>query len=45
MRDSTGAFLEAMGLAVRTYESALEFLETCELGQSGCIVADYDMPE
>ncbi|MEJ0027142.1 MAG: response regulator [Rhizomicrobium sp.] len=44
VRDSTGAFLEAMGLAVRTYESALEFLETFQPDQSGCIVADYDMP-
>ncbi|MEI9991961.1 MAG: response regulator [Rhizomicrobium sp.] len=44
VRDSTGAFLEAIGLTVRTYASALEFLDKFESDRSGCIVADYDMP-
>ena len=44
VRDSTGAFLEAMGWAVQTYESALDFLHKFDLGWSGCVIADYDMP-
>ncbi len=44
VRDSTGAFLEAMGYTVRTNASALEFLEGYQQDQSGCLVADYDMP-
>jgi FixJ family two-component response regulator len=33
-----------MGLSVRTFASALEFLENFPLDQRGCVVADYDMP-
>ena len=44
VRDSTGAFLEAMGYRVQTHASALEFLEKFVPDQSGCIIADYDMP-
>jgi len=44
VRDSTGAFLEAMGMAVEAHPSALEFLEKFTPEVHGCVIADYDMP-
>ncbi|MEI9993355.1 MAG: response regulator [Rhizomicrobium sp.] len=44
VRDSTGAFLEAMGMAVRTHASALDFLAQFDPDARGCVIADYDMP-
>ena len=45
MRDSLVFLLEASGLAARTYESALSFLEQLDPTGSGVVVTDVRMPE
>ena len=45
MRDSLSFLLESTDIAVRTYESALEFLRGIESVQPGVIVTDVRMPE
>lgn len=44
VRDSLQWLLESVGLNVKTFENALEFLESFEPGISGCIVLDVRMP-
>jgi two-component system, LuxR family, response regulator FixJ len=41
---STAGFLTAKGFSVRTYASALDFLETIGPETAGCIVTDVRMP-
>jgi FixJ family two-component response regulator len=50
--DDDGPFLLAMsrllrasGYAVKTYESAADFLAQCDADEPGCVVADLQMPE
>jgi two-component system response regulator FixJ len=45
MRDSLSYLLESTNIAVRTYESALEFLRQLDSIEAGCIVTDVRMPE
>jgi two-component system response regulator FixJ len=45
VRDSLSYMLDAVGIAVRTYDSAISFLEQIELVGPGCIVTDVRMPE
>ena len=45
MRDSLAFLLDTAGLQARTYESALQFLETLETVPAGVIVTDIRMPE
>jgi two-component system response regulator FixJ len=45
MRDSLSYLLESTDIAVRTYESALEFLNGIDSVGAGCIVTDVRMPE
>lgn len=44
VRDSLLWLLESVGLKVKTFENALDFLEGMESGASGCIVLDVRMP-
>ena len=44
MRDSLAFLLECAGLQVRTYDSALAFLDRLEKMERGCIVTDIRMP-
>ncbi|MGE5502879.1 MAG: response regulator transcription factor [Actinomycetota bacterium] len=44
VRESLAVLLEASGWRVRTYASALEFLEAVQPSWRGCIVADVRMP-
>jgi two-component system response regulator FixJ len=45
MRDSLSYLLESTDIAVRTYESAVEFLRQIDSAEPGCIVTDVRMPE
>lgn len=45
VRDSLAFVLETGGLTVRTYESALHFLQQIDQLGTGCIVTDIRMPE
>jgi len=45
VRDSLAFLLETEGMAVRTYESALQFLAVADTAAPGCIVTDVRMPE
>lgn len=44
MRDSLRWLLESVGLSVRTYATATEFLREYEPSQPGCLVLDVRMP-
>lgn len=44
MRSSLRWLLESEGLAVETYETAEDFLDTCDPRRSGCLVLDVRMP-
>jgi two-component system, LuxR family, response regulator FixJ len=45
VRDSLAFLLEAAELTVRTYESAVQFLEQVSALGGGCVVTDIRMPE
>jgi two-component system response regulator FixJ len=45
MRDSLAFLLTTAGLASRTYDSALAFLEALPAAAPGCVVTDIRMPE
>ena len=45
VRDSLAFLLETADLSVRTYASAMEFLEAVPTMPHGCIVTDVRMPE
>ncbi|MDB5437905.1 MAG: response regulator [Caulobacteraceae bacterium] len=45
VRDSLAFVLETSGMTVRTYESALEFLEQLDRLGTGCIITDIRMPD
>lgn len=45
MRDSVAFLLETADLQVKTYESAVAFLENAGALEPGCIVTDVRMPE
>lgn len=45
VRDSLAFVLESGGLSVRTYESALHFLQHVDRLGTGCIVTDIRMPD
>lgn len=45
MRDSLEFLFDTAGLAARTYESALVFLEALGEATQGCVVTDVRMPE
>ncbi|MEO8115339.1 MAG: response regulator FixJ [Phenylobacterium sp.] len=45
MRDSLSFLLEAASIPVRTYESAVQFLEQIDQLSPGCIITDVRMPE
>lgn len=45
MRDSLEFLFQTADLPVRTYESALAFLDQAREGVSGCVVTDVRMPE
>ncbi len=44
VQDSLRELLEAANLAVKTYGSGLEFLETHRAPSDGCLVLDLDLP-
>jgi len=44
-RDSIAFLLDCAGLAVRSYESAVEFLNAVPTMEHGCIITDVRMPE
>jgi FixJ family two-component response regulator len=44
MRDSLRWLLESVGLSVRTYATAADFLREYESSQPGCLVLDVRMP-
>lgn len=44
MRSSLRWLLESEGLAVETYETAEDFLDTCDPSRVGCLVLDVRMP-
>ena len=44
-RDSLAFLLDCAGLAVRSYESAVEFLNAVPTMEHGCIITDVRMPE
>jgi FixJ family two-component response regulator len=44
MRDSLRWLLESVGLSVRTYATAAEFLDDHDPAQPGCLVLDVRMP-
>ena len=45
VRDSLAFLLEAADLKVKTYESALQFLEQLPQAAPGCVVTDVRMPQ
>lgn len=45
MRDSLSFLLESASISVRTYESAVQFLEQIDRLTPGCIVTDVRMPD
>ncbi|MFI4998310.1 MAG: response regulator FixJ [Reyranellales bacterium] len=45
VRQSLAFLLSTAGLAVRTHESAIAFLDILPVDQDGCIVTDIRMPE
>jgi two-component system response regulator FixJ len=44
-RDSLAFLLDCAGFAVRTYESAVKFLQAVPAMEHGCIITDVRMPE
>jgi len=44
-RDALAFLLDCAGLAVRSYESAVEFLNAVPTMEHGCIITDVRMPE
>lgn len=44
MRDSLKWLIESVGMKVRTYGSADEFLGSCYPGRAGCLLLDVRMP-
>lgn len=44
-RESLAYLLNTVGLKVRAFSSAVEFLEAVDVHQSGCLVCDVRMPE
>ena len=44
VRDSLSMLIEAVGLKVRTYGNAQDFLDAYDPGQGGCLVLDVRMP-
>ncbi len=44
VRDSIAGIVEMMGLAVRAYDSAEEFLSACEKTGPACLVLDVRLP-
>lgn len=45
VRDSLAALLAAAGHAVRTYPSALRFMDSLPEAPGGCVITDVQMPE
>src|ERR1700722_982436 len=45
VRDSLAFLLESAGMAVKTYASALHFLEALDEIADGCVVTDVHMPD
>ena len=45
MRESLAFLLGAVGMEVRTYESALGFLDVAPKTEAGCVITDVRMPE
>jgi two-component system response regulator FixJ len=44
VRDALGEMLSVFGYTVKTYESADKFLQSDDLKNTGCVVADVKMP-
>src|SRR4051794_4698284 len=44
MRESLAFLLSAVGLEVRTYDSALAFLDVAPHAEAGCVITDVRMP-
>jgi FixJ family two-component response regulator len=44
VRDSTGVLLEAFGIRVEAFDSALNYLESGTAGLADCILLDVHMP-
>lgn len=44
MRESLAFLLSAVGMEVRTYESALGFLDVAPNAEAGCVITDVRMP-
>ncbi len=44
VRDSLSVLLRSVGYQAQTFESAVEFLESFDADQHGCLVADIRMP-
>ena len=44
MRESLAFLLSAVGMEVRTYESALAFLDVAPNAEAGCVITDVRMP-
>ena len=44
VRDSLSVLLRSVGYQAQTFESAMEFLESFDADQHGCLVADIRMP-
>ncbi|MGD8787419.1 MAG: response regulator [Phycisphaerales bacterium] len=44
VRDGLGQLMQSINLNVKTFASALEFLEFCKSGMRGCLVLDVRMP-
>ena len=44
MRESLAFLLSAVGMEVRTYESALGFLDVAPKVEAGCVITDVRMP-
>ena len=45
MRESLAFLLSAAGMEVRTYESAMGFLDVAPKVEAGCVITDVRMPE
>jgi two-component system response regulator FixJ len=45
VRDSLALLLESAGFSVRTYDSAMAFLESASDHTAGCVLTDVQMPE
>jgi FixJ family two-component response regulator len=44
VREAVEGLIESLGYRVRTFQSAIEFLASADIGDTSCMIADVHMP-